>query len=317
MLPHVRRWFGSRTSLSEDWRLENLLAAKGMQRISVVLPARNEQATIGDIVRTVHVDLVESARLVDELVVMDSRSTDATAQVAADAGASVFPVDAVLPYVGVRDGKGEALWKSLAVTSGDLVVFLDADLENFTTRYVTGLLGPLLADPEVQFVKAAYERSLMLGTQRTLTGGGRVTEFTARPLLNAHWPDLAGVLQPLAGEYAARRDALERVPFACGYGVELGLLIDLLRMGGLSSLAQVDLGRRVHRNRDDAELVPMASAVLQAAARRLPGAGPLSTTVTQFDRTGGSYVPTTVDVLDDERPPFASLQRACRPLLVS
>lgn len=317
MLPHVRRWFDSSTSRSDQWRVDELLSAKGAQRISVVLPARNEQATVGDIVATIRTELVESVGLVDELVVMDSRSTDATARVAAEAGASVFPVDTVVPHLGTRDGKGEALWKSLAVTSGDLLVFLDADLRHFSTAYVAGLLGPLLADPEVWFVKAAYERSLVLGTAHSLTGGGRVTEFTARPILNALWPDLAGVLQPLAGEYAARRYALEQVPFACGYGVELGLLIDLFQLGGLSSLAQVDLGRRVHRNRDDAELVPMASAVLQAAARRLPGGRPLSTTVTQFDRQGGSYVPTTVDVLDDERPPFASLQPSCRSLAVS
>lgn len=317
MLPHVRCWFDSHTSRSEQWPVEQLVAAKGELRVSVVLPARNEQATVGDIVSVIRTELVEASGLVDELVVMDSRSTDATARVAAEAGAEVFAVDAVLPYLGMRDGKGEALWKSLAVTSGELVVFLDADLQGFSSGYVTGLLGPLLADPGVAFVKAAYERPLALGTQRALTGGGRVTELAARPILNAHWPELAGVLQPLAGEYAARREALEQVPFACGYGVELGLLIDLLELGGLSSLAQVDLGHRLHRNRDDAELVPMASAVLQAAARRLPGAGPRSTTVTQFDRQDGRYVPTTVDVGDDERPPLASLQPTGRALLVS
>ena len=317
MLPHVRRWFDSRTSGSGDWPLHGVLAAKAGRRVSVVIPARNEQATIGAIVAAIRTHLLDQTGLVDELVVMDSRSTDATAHIAEDAGATVVAVDRVLPWLGLRDGKGEALWKSLEVTSGEVVVFLDADLENFCTSYVTGLLGPLLADPDVAFVKAAYDRSLRLGAEVQLTGGGRVTEFAARPMLNAHWPDLAGVLQPLAGEYAARRDALESVPFACGYGVEIGLLIDLLELGGLASFAQVDLGHRTHRNRNDAELVPMASAVLHTALRRLPGARPVSTTVTQFDRQGPSYVPHTIDVRDDERPAFSTVRQAQPALLVS
>ncbi len=317
MLPDVRRWFGTHTFHSDEWSVDALLVAKGQQRVSVVLPARNEQRTLGGIVGTIHSDLVDHVGLVDEVVVMDSRSTDATAQLARKSGAKVFAVDEVLPWLGPRDGKGEALWKSLAVTTGDIVVFLDADLIEFSTHYVTGLLGPLLTQPGISFVKAAYERPLTFGTHGALTGGGRVTEFAARPVLNAYWPELAGFLQPLAGEYAARREALERVPFVCGYGVEVGLLIDLLQDDGLFALAQVDLGHRRHRNRGDAELVAMASAVLQAAARRLPGAQPISTTITQFQRNDHAYVPTTVDVLDDERPPYATLQPLLRPLLVS
>ncbi len=317
MLPHVRRWFDTHSFHSGDWPLEELVAAKGTHLISAVLPARNEQRTVAGIVASIRSSLVDDTGLVDEIVVMDSRSTDATARLARQAGATVFAVDEVMPWLGARDGKGEALWKSLAVTSGDILVFLDADLEAFSTHYVAGLLGPLLTRPEISFVKAAYERPLTFGSHGALTGGGRVTEFAARPVLNAHWPELAGFLQPLAGEYAGRREVLERVQFACGYGVEVGLLIDLLQQDGLSSLAQVDLGQRLHRNRDDAELVPMASAVLQAAARRLPGAHPASTTITQFERQDRGYVPRTVEVLDDERPPYATLQPLLRPLLVS
>ncbi len=317
MLPDVRRWFDAQTFHSDEWSVDELLVAKGEQRVSVVLPARNEQRTVGGIVANIRTHLLDRVGLVDEVVVMDSRSNDATSQLARRAGAEVFAVDEVLPRLGLRDGKGEALWKSLAVTTGDIVVFLDADLIDFSPHYVTGLLGPLLTQPRISFVKAAYERPLTFGSHGALTGGGRVTEFVARPVLNAHWPQLAGFLQPLAGEYAARREALERVPFVCGYGVEVGLLIDLLDQEGLFALAQVDLGHRRHRNRSDAELVAMVSAVLQAAARRLPGAQPIATALTQFERDDHGYVPITVEVLDDERPPYASLQPLLRPLLVS
>jgi glucosyl-3-phosphoglycerate synthase len=309
MLPHVRAWFGARTFSALQWSPAELLALKGDQRVAVVLPARNEQSTVGAIVRTIRRELVESVGLVDEVIVMDSRSTDGTAAAAARAGATVFDVDAVLPALGRRDGKGEAMWKSLDVTTADLLVFIDADLSDFSATWAAALLGPLLVHPEVDLVKAAYDRSLTLGDQSTPTGGGRVTELTARPLLNAHWPELAGVLQPLAGEYAARRTVLEQVPFVCGYGVEIGLLVDVLRLGGLASLAQVDLGRRVHRNRLDEDLVATASAVVQAVARRLPLAADIATDVTRFERDPGGFVPVELDVPDDERPPYATVAR--------
>ena len=307
MLPHVRQWFDARTFSVRAWSAEDLVARKAGQSVAVVLPARNESATVGDIVRTIRRDLVDSVGLVDEVVVMDSRSTDATAAVAAEAGADVHDVDALLPELGRRDGKGEAMWKSLAATDADLLVFIDADLSSFPASWVTALLGPLLVHPEVALVKAAYDRSLTLGAEVSATGGGRVTELAARPILNAHWPDLAGILQPLAGEYAARRSVLEQVPFVCGYGVEVALLIDVLRFRGLDALAQVDLGRRVHRNRTDADLVATASAVVQAAARRLPSTAGVATTVTRFERTPAGFTAVDVEVGADERPPFASV----------
>jgi glucosyl-3-phosphoglycerate synthase len=306
MLPHVREWFETHTSSVRDWCPADLAAIKGEQRIAVVLPARNEQRTVGTIVSTIRRDLVHGAGLVDEVIVMDSRSTDATAAVAARAGAEVHQVDDVLPELGRRDGKGEAMWKSLEVTDADLLVFVDADLRDFSATWVTALLGPLLQRPEVDLVKAAYDRTLTLGTMSSPTGGGRVTELTARPLLNAHWPELAGIVQPLAGEYAARRSVLEQVPFACGYGVEVGLLIDVLRLRGLPALAQVDLGLRVHRNRDDVDLVATASAVVQAVARRT-STPPEATSVTRFERTPAGFVPVVLDVSDEERPPYASV----------
>ncbi|MDX6200148.1 MAG: glucosyl-3-phosphoglycerate synthase [Actinomycetota bacterium] len=306
MLPLVREWYDARTFSVRQWSARELLAVKGDQRIAVVLPARNEQPTVGAIVRTIRRELVEGVGLVDEVIVMDSRSTDGTAVAAARAGATVFAVDEVLPALGRREGKGEAMWKSLACTTADLLVFVDADLSDFSADWVAALLGPLLAHPEVDLVKAAYDRSLTLGGHTTPTGGGRVTELTARPVLNAHWPQLAGILQPLAGEYAARRTVLEQVPFVCGYGVEIGLLIDVLQLRGLDALAQVDLGRRVHRNRADVDLVATASAVVQASARRLPLAH-VATTVTRFERDPAGFAPVEIDVPADERPPYATV----------
>jgi glucosyl-3-phosphoglycerate synthase len=306
MLPQVREWYDARTFPADRWSAAELRALKGDQRIAVVLPARNERPTIGAIVRTLRAELVDGVGLVDEVVVMDSRSTDGTAGLAARAGASVYAVDEVLPALGRRDGKGEAMWKSLAVTDADVLVFLDADLADFSATWVTALLGPLLTQPGVDLVKAAYDRSLTLDGHTWPTGGGRVTELTARPLLNAHWPELAGILQPLAGEYAARRSVLEQVPFACGYGVEIGLLVDVLQLRGLDALAQIDLGRRVHRNRADADLVATASAVVQAAARRLPLAR-VATTVTRFERAADGFAPVEIEIADDERPPYATV----------
>jgi glucosyl-3-phosphoglycerate synthase len=317
MQPHVRRWFDTRTYASDRWSAGDLARRKQGHRVAVVLPARNEEATVGGLVAQVRHDLVDRVGLVDEVVVMDSRSTDATARVAAAAGAAVHAVDDVLPTLGARPGKGEAMWKSLAVTSADLVVFLDADLREFSSQYVVGLLGPLLDHPEVDLVKAAYDRSLLLGAESSSTAGGRVTELTARPLLNAHWPDLAGVLQPLAGECAARRSVLEQVPFVCGYGVETGLLVDVLELRGLHALAQVDLGRRVHRNRPDDDLVATASAVVLAAARRSAPGRRVAPTVTRFVREDGRFVPVVVDVEEDERPPFATVTASALAALAS
>src|SRR3954454_19176134 len=242
MRPDARAWFQHRTTSAgtlAEIDVDALLRDKrrGGHRISVVLPARNEEATVGHLVADLHQHWMRRLPLVDELLVVDSDSTDATAEVARAAGADVVATADVLPAHGSRPGKGEALWKSLAATTGDLVVFLDADLIGDVAHYVPGLLGPLLTDPQVVYVKGCYTRPLEIDGHVQTTGGGRVTELTARPLLNALWPELAGFVQPLGGEYAGRRSALEQVPFVSSYGVEVGLLIDLLRLGGLSSLA--------------------------------------------------------------------------------
>jgi glucosyl-3-phosphoglycerate synthase len=253
--------------------------------------------------------------LVDELVVIDSGSTDATASVAAAAGARVVHVDEVLPQAPSLPGKGEALWRSLAATSGDVIVFVDADLLSFQPSHVAGLLAPMLTDSSTLFVKAMYDRPLDAGSVVHPSGGGRVTELVARPLLNLHWPQLAGFVQPLAGEYAARRTMLEQLPFATGYGVELALLIDTEREFGLDAMAQVDLGERRHRHHSDERLGRMAAEIWQAALARLHRHGESThaeATLTQFVRTRDGtvgYQPIVHDVTAIERPPMAMMLR--------
>jgi len=305
MHPVARAWFERRTSTAGDWAVDRLVSAKarGSHRVSVVLPALDEEPTVGDIVAGI-VALADRTGLVDEVVVVDSGSTDDTAKVAAYAGATVYHRDEILPAHGSYPGKGEVLWKALAVTSGDLVVYVDADLTDFGEHYVIGLLGPLLSDPTVLMVKAFYDRPLL---DVSAAGGGRVTELMARPLLNALFPELAGVVQPLAGEYAARRELLEALPFAAGYGVETGLLIDAYRRYGLDAIAQVDLGERTHGHQDTAALGRMAATILHTVLRRTPVDSPLWTELTQYRRATGVLAPYDTDVTGPDRPPMSTV----------
>lgn len=309
----VRRWFVRRTSTSGEWDRRTLVAAKGGTRVSVVLPAKNEELTVAAIVTALREQLVETVPLIDELVVVDSGSEDRTAAEAAAAGARVVQQDAVLPGLADRPGKGEALWKSLHVTHGDVVAFIDADLHDFDPQFAVGLLGPLLSDPCVSFVKAFYDRPLEAGHTVLPAGGGRVTEILARPLLNLHWPLLAGFVQPLAGEYAGRRSLLEAIPFVSGYGVEVAMLIDVVERVGLDAMCQVDLGSRRHRNSPDAVLGRMAAQVYLAVQSRIERYGHGMLTVdpspylTQFARDGDTFVHETSEVGITERPPMAEL----------
>lgn len=249
-----------------DFGIDDLAAAKRAlgHTVSVCLPARDEEDTVGQIVRRVREDLVDAVGLVDEIVVVDDASTDETAATAARAGARVYAAGEILPDEGPGSGKGDALWKSLFVTEGDLVCWLDADLRGFSSHFVAGLLGPLLTRSSIGFVKGFYDRPL----DGEGSGGGRVTELVARPIISTLFPHLAAVVQPLGGEYAGRRDVLERVPFVEGWGVELGLLVDVVAEFGASALAQVDLGVRRHRHRALEELAPQAMAILVTALRK-------------------------------------------------
>src|SRR5689334_11591245 len=309
MRPDARAWFRQRTTSAAslaDVDAESLLRAKwrGGHRVSVVLPARDEEATVGALVGEIAERWMREVPLVDELLVVDSDSSDGTAEVARAAGADVVATTEVLPTHGTRPGKGEALWKSLAATTGDLIVFLDADLLGDVRHYVPGLLGPLLTEPSVAFVKGCYTRPLTVGGVEQAAGGGRVTELTARPLLNALWPELAGVVQPLGGEYAARRSVLERVPFVSGYGVDVGLLVDLLGLCGLAALAQVDLGVRRHLSQSEEALGAMAGQVVATLLARAPLATVPSGLLTRFRHDDDGFVPHSTAVGVDERPPM-------------
>jgi glucosyl-3-phosphoglycerate synthase len=281
----------------------DLLAAKGSRTVSVVLPALDEEATVGAVIASIRPLL---GSLVDELVVLDSGSTDRTVEVATAAGARVVRRTEVLTELEPLPGKGEVLWRSLAATTGDLLVFVDSDLVDPSPDFVPTLLGPLLLEPEVQLVKGFYRRPLST-EDASGSGGGRVTELMARPLLSALRPELAGVIQPLSGEYAGTRALLEAVPFAPGYGVEIGLLLDAHSIVGLAGIAQVNLGVRRHRNQPLAALGVMARQILGTALARcglLPAeAGEL----TQFVQVADEWLPDTAGVAVADRPPMREL----------
>lgn len=268
-----------RTAHWGDWSIEELRAAKGDQRVSLVVPARNEAATVGAVVARVRAALMDTVDLLDEIVVIDSDSTDETYAVASSAGAVVHRAAEIRPDLGTRPGKGEAMWKSLFVTSGDVLVFMDADLLDWDTHFVPGLLGPLLvpagagagagAGSSVGLVKGFYRRP---GPDGPLEGG-RVTELVARPLIALLYPELAGLVQPLAGEWAIRRSLFASLSVPTGYAVELAALVDVVRLLGVEAIAQVDLGERAHRHQSLLDLGGMATQILAAGLMRARAGG--------------------------------------------
>lgn len=276
-------WFDQATSRCEDWPIGRLAAAKAQQRVSVVIPARDEAGTIGGIVAGIRDELVRGQQLVDEVVVIDSDSSDDTAALAFSAGATVFAARDVRSDLGGFAGKGEALWKSQFVTTGDVLVFIDADLTEWGPHFVRGLLGPLLTDPQVRLVRGFYDRILDDGSGRHAPQGGRVTELVARPLLNLFCPALSRIVQPLAGEWAIRRDTFATLPVPIGYGVEMATLLDVYARHGLGAIAQVDLGARAHSHQSVHDLGVMAAEILAVTARRA-GRDVDSAQLWQFDR---------------------------------
>jgi glucosyl-3-phosphoglycerate synthase len=286
----AERWAQARTFHHSLYPPERI-AQERAGGISVCLPARECAQTVGAIVA--QLVTLRAAGAIDEIVVIDAASPDGTAAVARQAGATVYQEAELLPQFGVVLGKGDAMWRALSVLEGESVCFLDADTEDFTAHFCSGLLGPLVCEPQVSFVKGFYRRPFEQDGVSLPEGGGRVNHLTARPALALFYPQLAAVRQPLAGEVAARRELLERLPFATGYGVEIGMLIDVWREHGLDGIAQVDL--EVHRNRHQTlqALTPMAYTVLAAIARRLEQEGRL--------RGASEREPPL------ERPPLASL----------
>ncbi len=303
----------TRTFASSDWTPGDLLAAKASAglRVAVVIPARDEEDTVGEVVAGVRGAWVDDVPLLDEVVVMDSDSTDGTARAAAAAGAVVHAAADVRPDLGPARGKGEALWKSLFVTTADVLAFVDSDLVEWGPHFVAGLVGPLLTDPGLGLVKAVYDRPLLDAQGHEAETGGRVTELVARPLLALHRPALAGVVQPLAGEWSVRRSVLERLSVPVGYGVEIAALVDTADLLGAEGVAQVDLGRRAHRHHRHDTLGPMAVQVMAAMEARTgvraTSRAPSAVVLRQYDRgpDGFTVHPRRVEVM--ERPPAVSV----------
>jgi glucosyl-3-phosphoglycerate synthase len=311
----VERWFGESSFHHAEFQdLKRLLELKRAQglTISAVLPTLNEAETIGPIVERARRELMEAVPLLDELLVIDSASTDDTVAIAEAAGARVVRHHDILPRYGSYRGKGEALWKSLHETTGDLVAWSDTDIRDWHPRFLYGTLGPLLAEPRIGYVKAYYQRPIVQGGVITEGAGGRVTELVARPLINLFFPELSGMIQPLSGEYAGRREHLEQIPFFTGYAVEIGHLIDLSDRLGLSGLGQVDLDIRFHRNQELEGLSKMSFVILQAVMKRLEE----RRKVRLFAEMGSSMkLPRSaetlglevIDLADAERPPMVRI----------
>lgn len=297
-------WLSDHSWRRPSWTIAELEAAKRGRTVSVVLPALNEEETVASVVETITPLL---GGLVDELIVLDSGSTDDTEIRAVAAGARVVSREVALPEVAPQPGKGEVLWRSLAATTGDVIAFVDSDLIDPDPMFVPKLLGPLLTGEGVHLVKGFYRRPLKVSGKEDANGGGRVTELVARPLLAALRPELMCLYQPLGGEYAGTRELLTAVPFAPGYGVEIGLLIDTYDRLGLDAIAQVNLGVRTHRNRPLTELAAMSRQVIATLLSRcgIPDSG---VGLTQFFADGEDYTPRTSTVSLADRPPMVTLR---------
>jgi glucosyl-3-phosphoglycerate synthase len=310
--------FTARTCHHDEFCADALAAEKRARglRASVVIPARNEVATVGNVAGTLRHRLLDQVGLLDEVLVVDADSEDGTADAARAAGARVVRQSDVLASAGTARGKGEALWKGLAASEGDLVVFVDADIVDIGPRFIVGLLGPLLVDRSARFTKASYDRPLQVGDALHPSGGGRVTELLARPVISAFWPELAWLAQPLSGEYAGDRPLLESLPFVQGYGVELALLVDIVEHYGPDVITQVDLGQRIHEHQPIDALGRMASEILHVAVDRLSRQGrlvladPLSSGLLQPIRDEqGRLAMSESQTRAEERPPLASWLR--------
>lgn len=306
MASHARSWYTTNTFDHSEFTLERLARRRG-PAVSVCLPARNEEATIGAILGAL--TPLREAGVIDQVLVVD-HSTDATAEIARTHGAEVYDQTLLAPELGPVLGKGDAMWRALPLLRGEIVCFLDADSEQFGAHYACGLLGPLLCEPAISFVKGFYRRPFRLGGVTVPDGGGRVTELTARPLLNLFYPALAAVRQPLAGEVAVRRELLERLPFVTGYGVDIALLIDAYSLVGLDGIAQVDLDVRQNAHQPLQDLGPMAFAVLQAVASRLEREGRLQGALPSTLLTPGVDGLQPVVAPQVQRPAVAELRAA-------
>ncbi len=313
---NLEKWFRENTFHNSEFSdLKRLVRLKKKQgaTISLAIPALNEVKTIGTIIDCFKTELIDNYPLLDEIAVIDSGSTDGTTELAKQKGAKVFLAERVLKEEGIYYGKGENLWKSVHLLKGNIIVWIDADIRNIHPKFVYGLVGPLLTNEKIGFVKGFYKRPLKFGKKVRPTGGGRVTEICVRPLFNLFFPELSGFIQPLSGEMAGRRDVFESVPFFIGYGVETGLLIDISHQFGVDSIAQVDLDKRIHRNKSTVALGKMSFGIMQAFFKRAQELGKLELKVDMnqiLKRAKGHegvYELYEREITESERPPIRTV----------
>ena len=315
------KWLHQNTFHHTQFRdLSRLVTAKNEKNvtISLCLPTLNEEKTIAKEIIIMKSELMIRFPLIDEIVVIDSGSTDNTREIAESYGAAVYEASNILPHLENFTGKGENLWKALYITRGDILVYLDADIKNIHHRFVYALLGPLLTTDTVKYAKAFYDRPLTLDQQKSRpTGGGRVTELIVRPLFSLFFPELTQILQPLSGEYAGYRDLFEKIPFPIGYGVETSMVLDIYEKWGLDVIAQVDLDQRVHRNQDNKALGRMAFVILKTFLNRIEKLGhidlkkPVYKEMIQYKRIPGEYKPEIYRIEGHERPPMITIAEYC------
>ena len=312
----IERWLRENTfHHSAFWDLKQMVEHKEKQglTISLCIPTLNEEKTIGKEIVIFRSELALRYPLLDEIAVIDSGSSDKTREVAAAYGADVYLASEILPELGAKRGKGENLWKAIYQLRGDIIVYIDADIKNIHPRFAYGLVAPLIYRPEIQYVKAFYDRPLASSQGVRPSGGGRVTEILVRPLFSLFFPELTAIIQPLSGEYAVRRQVLEQIPFPIGYGVETSHLLDVHRRWGLKAFGQTDLDRRVHRNQSTRDLGRMAFGILQAFIRhggRLTAAADLdalNTVLRQFQVNDDQYEQVLHRIPEEERPPMREI----------
>jgi glucosyl-3-phosphoglycerate synthase len=313
---NLNEWLKNNTFHHSDFKdLSEIVKEKEKQgvTVSLCLPTLNEEKTIGKEVILFRSELMQRLPLIDEIAIIDSGSEDRTCEIAASFGADVYLASDILPSTGENRGKGENLWKAIYQLSGDIIVYIDADIKNIHPRFVYGLVAPLIMRPEIKYVKAFYDRPLAYSEGIRPSGGGRVTEILIRPLFSLFFPELSGIIQPLSGEYAVRREVLERIPFPIGYGVETSHLIDVYAQWGIEAFAQTDLDRRVHRNQPTSGLGKMAFGILQTFFKRLEAQGHIASLPTmqnvlrQFQAHEREYETIEINIREIERPPMITI----------
>lgn len=312
----LQNWIDKNTyHHSEFWDLMKLVEAKEKKglKISLCLPTLNEEKTIGKEIIIFKSELMERYPLIDEIAVIDSGSDDNTLEVAKNYGADTYLASDILPNLEQKKGKGENLWKAIYQLEGDIIVYVDADISNIHPRFVYGLVAPLIYRDKVQYVKAFYDRPLAFSGNVRASGGGRVTEILVRPLFSLFFPELTGIIQPLSGEYAVRREVLENIAFPIGYGVETSHLIDVYHKYGLEAFAQTDLDKRVHENKPTQALGKMAFGILQTFIKRAKALGVFEkaeheTILRQFQVKENQYEQNLIEIIEEERPPMIEIE---------